>query len=169
MEREDREHERKFELEKLNRQEREKERELNFELEKPDYEHVKSVILREYELVPEAYRQRLNKYKIKSLIINHMLNSYDSERKKICLISGLGLRNLMHFFCNLRQVILLEEFKDCVLEDLKTHLEDKKVKTLEEAAVISDIFILSHKKYFFSQDLKITIILKVQTLVTRVF
>lgn len=55
-------------------------------------------------------------------------------------------------FSNLRQVILLEEFKDCVPQDLKTHLEDKNVKTLEEAAVISDTFTLSHKKNFFTRS-----------------
>lgn len=31
--------------------------------ESSDYEHVMSVILRTYELVPEAYRQKLRKYK----------------------------------------------------------------------------------------------------------
>lgn len=54
-------------------------------------------------------------------------------------------------FSNLRQVILLEEFKDCVPQDLKTHLEDN-VKALEEAAVISDTFTLSHKKIFFTRS-----------------
>lgn len=141
LERGDRKRESKFELEKLDRQERERERELNFELEKlilqhtteyssfrvefdaaknirkipkfqeksvdkyfplfeklaenlkwpqkvwltmlqsvltgkaaevysalgvtesSDYDHVKSVISKEYELVPEAYRQKFRKYK----------------------------------------------------------------------------------------------------------
>lgn len=40
LEREDRERERKFELEKLDRHEREKERELNFELEKLKLQHT---------------------------------------------------------------------------------------------------------------------------------
>lgn len=54
-------------------------------------------------------------------------------------------------FSNLRQVILLEEFKDCVSQDLKKHLEDKNVKTLE-AADPSDTFTLSHKKIFFTRS-----------------
>jgi hypothetical protein len=33
---------------------------------------------------------------------------------------------------------LVEEFKDCGHQDLRTYLEDKNVRTLEEAAVISD-------------------------------
>lgn len=64
-------------------------------------------------------------------------------------------KKLEKAFSTLRRVILLEEFKDRVPQDLKTHLEYKNVKTLEEAAVISDTFTLSHKKNF-SQDLKKT-------------
>jgi hypothetical protein len=41
---------------------------------------------------------------------------------------------------------LVEEFKECVHQDLRTHLEDKNVRTLDEAAVISDTYTLSHKK-----------------------
>lgn len=78
------------------------------------------------------------------------MNSHD--RKKICLISGLGLRNLIKlFFSYLRQVILLEEFNDCVSQDLKTDLEDNNSKTLEEAAVISDTLTHSHEKNFFTR------------------
>jgi hypothetical protein len=35
---------------------------------------------------------------------------------------------------------LVEEFKDCVLQDLRTHLEDKTVKTREETSVISNTY-----------------------------
>lgn len=112
-----------------------------------DYKHVKSVILRAYELVPDANIQKFSKYK---KLIKHLLNSHD--RKKICLISGLGLRNLIKlFFSYLRQVILLEEFNDCVSQDLKTDLEDNNSKTLEEAAVISDTLTHSHEKNFFTR------------------
>jgi hypothetical protein len=47
---------------------------------------------------------------------------------------------------------LVEEFKDCVHQDLRTHLEDENVKTLDEAAVISDTYTLSHKKNFLSKN-----------------
>jgi hypothetical protein len=43
---------------------------------------------------------------------------------------------------------LVEEFKDCVHLALRTHLEDKNVRTLEEDAVISDTYTLSHKNIF---------------------
>lgn len=62
-------------------------------------------------------------------------------------------------FSNLRQVILLEEFKDCDSQDSKIHFEDKNVTILEEAQsyrILSLFFI----ERIFSQDLKITIIFK---------
>jgi hypothetical protein len=45
-----------------------------------------------------------------------------------------------------------EKFKDCVHKDLRTHLKDKNVRTLDEAAVISDAYTLSHKKNFWSKN-----------------
>ena len=56
--------------------------------ESSDYDKVKDTILKAYQLVPEAYRQRFRKYKI--LKIRHMLNLH--EKKKICLINGFDLR-----------------------------------------------------------------------------
>jgi hypothetical protein len=47
---------------------------------------------------------------------------------------------------------LVEEFKECVNQDLRTHLEDKSVRTLDEAAGISDTYTLSHKKNFWSKN-----------------
>ena len=51
----------------------------------------------------------------------------------------------------MRQLILIEEFKECVHQDLRSHLEDKNVKTLEEGAVSSDTYTLTHKKKFLSK------------------
>jgi hypothetical protein len=47
---------------------------------------------------------------------------------------------------------LVEKFKECVHQDLRTHLEDKNLRTLDEAAVISDTYTLSHKKYCWSKN-----------------
>lgn len=77
------------------------------------------------------------------------MNSIANERKKICLIRS---KKLDKTFSNRRQVILLEEFKDCVPQDLKTHLEDKNVKTLEEAAVIWIFSLFLMKKLFFTRS-----------------
>ena len=49
---------------------------------------------------------------------------------------------------SLKQVILLEEFKNCVHPSIKTHLEEHKAKTLTKAAEMADEFYLSHKHIF---------------------
>ncbi|VDH92819.1 Hypothetical predicted protein [Mytilus galloprovincialis] len=54
-------------------------------------------------------------------------------------------------FDNLRQLMLLEEFKQCVHLDLKTHLDDKTVESIHDA-VISDNYTLSHKRSFKGQN-----------------
>ena len=48
-------------------------------------------------------------------------------------------------FVKLRQLILVEEFKNCVSCDVKTYLDEKKAQTLKEAAVLADDYVLTHK------------------------
>lgn len=91
--------------------------------ESSDYEHVKSVILRAYELVPEAYRQKFRKYK---KFDNQTFVEFSREKEDLIDQWFRSKKLDKSFFSNLRQVILLEEFKDCVPQDLKTHLEECK-------------------------------------------
>ncbi|MCP4255549.1 MAG: hypothetical protein GY775_19515, partial [Candidatus Scalindua sp.] len=51
-------------------------------------------------------------------------------------------------FEKIRQVMLIEQFKNCLFTDLRTHLDDKEVSTLNEAAVLSDSYALTHKRNF---------------------
>ena len=106
-----------------------------------DYDKVKAAILKSYQLIPEAYRQRFRRYK-----------KFDNQtfvefaREKEDLFDQWLRSQEIDNFQNFRQLILVEEFKDCVHQDLRTHLEDKNVRTLDQAAVISDTYTLSHKK-----------------------
>ena len=112
-----------------------------------DYDKVKAAILKAYQLIPEAYRQRFRRYK-----------KFDNQtfvefaREKEDLFDQWLRSQEVDNFQNFRQLILVEEFKDCVHQDLRTHLEDKNVRTLDEAAVISDTYTLSHKKNFWSKN-----------------
>ena len=116
--------------------------------ESSDYEKVKAAILKAYEFVPEAYRQKFRKYR---KFDNQTFVEFSREKEDL-FDHWFRSKKLDKTFANLRQVILVEEFKECVSQDLKTHLEDKNVKTLEEAAVISDTYALSHKKNFVSRS-----------------
>ncbi|VDI14070.1 Hypothetical predicted protein [Mytilus galloprovincialis] len=113
-----------------------------------DYDTVKQEVLKAYELVPEAYRQKFRSYK-----------KFDSQtyvefarEKEDLFDKWLTSRKTDNNFDNLRQLMLLEEFKQCVHLDLKTHLDDKTVGTIHDAAVISDNYTLSHKRSFKGQN-----------------
>lgn len=49
---------------------------------------------------------------------------------------------------HLRQLILLEEFKNCLPEVVSVYLNDQKAVTLEQAAILADEFVLTHKVNF---------------------
>uniref|UniRef100_A0A9J8CV35 Gypsy retrotransposon integrase-like protein 1 n=1 Tax=Cyprinus carpio carpio TaxID=630221 RepID=A0A9J8CV35_CYPCA len=49
---------------------------------------------------------------------------------------------------HLRQLILLEEFKNCLPEVVSVYLNEQKAVTLEQAAILADEFILTHKVKF---------------------
>ena len=42
-------------------------------------------------------------------------------------------------------MVLLEEFKDKVRPDIRSHLDEQKVEELEKAAVMADDYALTHK------------------------
>ncbi len=48
----------------------------------------------------------------------------------------------------LRQLILLEEFKNCLPEVVSVYLNEQKAITLEQAAILADEFVLTHKVNF---------------------
>ena len=48
-------------------------------------------------------------------------------------------------FEKLKQMVLLEEFKDKVRPDIRSHLDKQKVEELKKAAVMADVYALTHK------------------------
>ena len=115
--------------------------------ESSDYDKVKDAILKAYQLVPEAYRQRFRKYK---KFENQTYVEFAREKEDL-FDQWFRSKKIPDSYDNLRQLILIEEFKECVHQDLRSHLEDKNVKTLEDAAVLSDTYTLTHKKNFLSK------------------
>lgn len=109
------------------------------------YESVKSAILRAYELVPEAYRQRFRKHK-KSPTQTFV----EFAREKGVLFDKWCAASKVSDFDSLRELILLEEFKGCLSERIVVYLSEQKVTTLSHAAVLADEFILTHKNVFAS-------------------
>ncbi len=104
---------------------------------------VKVAILRAYELVPEAYRQRFR---------NHKKNSSQTfvefAREKGALFEKWCASRKVTDFKTLWELILLEEFKNCVPERVIVYLNKQKVSSLSQASVFADKFALTHKKVF---------------------
>ncbi len=48
----------------------------------------------------------------------------------------------------LKELILLEDFKNCLSEKIVVYLNEQKVSTLSEAAVFSEEFVLAHRVVF---------------------
>ncbi len=108
-----------------------------------NYDLVKTAVLRVYELVPEAYRQKFR--------------GYSKADKQTFLEFARDKRNMLEKWCaaskvntfeGLQELILLEDFKNCLLESLVVHLNEQKVTSLAEAAVMADEYVLTHKNIF---------------------
>ena len=106
-----------------------------------NYEHVKEAILKAYELVPEAYRQKFRNY-LKYDSKTHVEFAREKENlfNRWCHSKEIG-----QDFKKLKQMVLLEEFKDKVRPDIRSHLDEQKVEELEKAAIMADNYALTHK------------------------
>ena len=109
-----------------------------------DYERVKMAILKAYELVPEAYRQKFRTFrKCENQTFVEFAHEKETYFDRWCSAKQVG-----HEFDRLRQVILVEEFKRCVRDDIKVHLDEQNVQTLAKAASMADDYALTHKNHF---------------------
>lgn len=105
-----------------------------------DYRAVKEAILRAYELVPEAYRQQFRKLK-KSETQTHV----EFAREQHGLFERWCKSQMVKNLDDLKNLILLEQFKRCVHERVATYLNEHSDLTLEKAAVLADEFTITHK------------------------
>ena len=106
-----------------------------------DYEKVKRVILKAYELVPEAYRQKFRQYgKLDSQTYVEF-----ARNKEVLLDRWCSAKEVNEDFDKFKQIILTEEFKRHLPLDLKTHLDEQRVNELHEVAIIADDYALTHK------------------------
>ena len=107
------------------------------------YDVVKASVLRAYELIPEAYRQR---YRACRKAANSTF--MDFAREKEVLFDRWCAASQVSDMTSLRQLILLEDFKNCLADDnLVTYLNDQRAVTLSAAAVLADEFMLSRKPF----------------------
>ena len=111
------------------------------------YETVKELILKGYELVPEAYRQKFRNCKKDS----NQTHVEFARSKEQLFDRWCCSKKIDQNYDKLRQLMLVEEFKHCIQSDVKTFLDEKQVETLEEAARLADDYYLTHKVSFIAK------------------
>ena len=109
-----------------------------------DYDTVKEFILKAYELVPEAYRQ-----KIRDCRKEHDQTHVEFARTKEQLFDRwCSSKKVGSDHAKLRQLMLVEEFKRCIHSDVKAFLNEREVENFERAARLADDYALTHKASF---------------------
>ena len=109
-----------------------------------DYDKVKELILKAYELVLEAYRQ-----KFRDCRKEHDQTHVEFARTKEQLFDRwCSSKKVGSDHAKLRQLMLVEEFKRCINSDVKAFLDEKEVETLDLAARLADDYSLTHKASF---------------------
>ena len=107
-----------------------------------DYDLVKAAVLKSFELVPEAYRQKFRtQRKTENQSYVEFLREKENALDKWCdskRIDGDAEK--------LRQLILAEEFLNCVPEEVRVHLGERKTDVTYEMAALADEYILTHRK-----------------------
>ena len=112
------------------------------------YDVVKQAILTACELVPEAYRQ-----KFRGLRKADDLTYVEfAHHKEVFFERWCASRAVNNDVRLLKDLMLVEEFKRCVKNDIKSYLDEKDASTLCEAAKFADEYSLTHKSRFGSHD-----------------
>ena len=115
-----------------------------------DYDTVKNLILKAYELVPEAYRQ-----KFRNCRKEHDQTHVEFARTKEQLFDRwCSSKDVKSDHAKLRQLMLIEEFKRCIHSDVKSFLDEREVETLDVAARLADDYALTHKVSFVNKPYK---------------
>ena len=95
-------------------------------------------------MVPEAYHQKFRNY-CKQESQTHVEFTHEKE---VYFDRWCNSREVGTDFEKLRQVILIEEFKRCVRDDIKTYVDEQKVENLAKAAAYADDYALTYKFTF---------------------
>ncbi|KAK0153503.1 Retrovirus-related Pol polyprotein from transposon 412 [Merluccius polli] len=104
------------------------------------YDIVKQAVLKCYELIPEAYRQRFRDWrKGEEQTHTEVARELSSFFNRWLAAEGVET------FDALRDLLILEQFKNILPERITVYVNEHEVKTVAEAAVLADGFVLTHK------------------------
>ena len=107
-----------------------------------DYELVKSAFFKSFELFPETYRQRFRTQRKKE---NQSYVEFLREKEN-ALGKLYDSKRIGGDVEKLWQLILAEEFLNCVPEEIRVHLREKKNDLSHEMAALADEYTPTHRK-----------------------
>ena len=100
--------------------------------------------MRAYELVPEAYRQKFREMRKRSdQNYTEFAQKLSVQFKRWCTASEIESEEA------LRQLILIEQFKNGLPTQIATYISKHQVATVSEAATLADDYALVHKTGFY--------------------
>uniref|UniRef100_A0A8C1RHP2 Gypsy retrotransposon integrase-like protein 1 n=1 Tax=Cyprinus carpio TaxID=7962 RepID=A0A8C1RHP2_CYPCA len=107
------------------------------------YKSVKDAVLKVYELVPEAYRLRFRNWKKgEKQTYTELVRELNCHFNRWCVAVGVST---FEELCNL---IVLEQFRNILPDRIAIYINERKVKTAADAAVLSDEYVLTHRQNF---------------------
>ena len=109
---------------------------------KLDYAHVKHAILAAFEEVPERYRTKFRTLKKQE---GQTYTDYVKEKER--LFEKWRKSRKVDTFDSLKNLILLEDFKDNVPKQVRIHLDDLEITDVEKAARRVDDYAIVHKGF----------------------
>ena len=107
------------------------------------YEYVKDVVLRGYQLNPEAYRK---KFRNCQRDISQTFVEFARVKEQL-FDRWCHSKKVNKDFEKLRQLILIEEFKRRIPFHMKTFIDEKQVENLQQAADLADEYFLTHGNF----------------------
>jgi len=108
------------------------------------YDEVRKAILKAYELVLEAYRQKFRNAQKQG----GQTYVEFSRQKEVLFDHWCTAKQVDKVFHKLQQLLLVEEFKNCLQSDVKMYLDEQRADSLYQAAVLVDDYSLTHKTTF---------------------
>ena len=107
-----------------------------------DYEFVKQQILKGYQFVPEYYRQKFRSERKSGDEETHVEFARKQEQS---FDQWLLAKDVDSSFEKLRELVLIEQFRNCTHDDIKVYLDENKVENLQDAATKADEYYMTHK------------------------
>ena len=111
------------------------------------YETVKASVLKVYELIPEAYRQRFRNMRKRTDQSNvEFARDLRLQCQRWCVTANVKS------YDTFMDLIVLEQFKSTLPEHVATYVVEKQAKDEAEAAVLVDEYELTHRAHLRSSE-----------------